>query len=834
VTYKVKGLTEAEAKRRLSVYGKNEIVEEKKESTLKMFLSQFTSPIILLLLFAAVLSGLTGYFKGGNYFDSMLIVTIVFAAGIAGFIQDYKAEKTVEELKKLATPKAKVIREGKEKVIDSTEIVPGDIVVVEAGDVIPADGVIIKGFLELDESMMTGESKAVKKKVKDEVFSGASVYTGEALIKVTLTGMNTKMGQLALKMQEIKRESTPFQEDMKKFTKKIVSFTLIVIFITFLAGVRKFGFIEALLIAVSLAVAAVPEDLPAVITIALSLGAREMAKVKALVRRLAVAESIGRVDVICTDKTGTITEGKMKVIDKWFLSSKKSSQTRESELFLKVCYYCNDAEKVINQSKEEWVGDETDIALMRYAFGKIKPLGKRIDEVPFDSKRKMMTVVHKIGSGKFVFSKGAPEVIIKKCSKAIVDGKIVKLNDKLKKSIIYKNDELSSKGFRVLALAYKELKRKEDYEKNLTFIGLIVLSDPLRPEVPEAVEECYKAGIRIIMITGDNPKTALEIAREAGIMTEGVVIGEEIEKMNDEELESILSKGVNVFARTNPFHKLRLLEILKRKGHIVAMTGDGVNDSLALKKADVGIAMGIKGTQVAKEASDIILLDDNFSSIRNAVKQGRRIFDNIRKFVDYLFTCNIAEVTVVLLATLFLPFISLYPVQILWINLITDGLPALALSVDPPRPDVMKRKPRKKTEGIINKKLAMLIAGIGVKKSLVVLGTFLAVLPLGIEKARTTLFTAFIMYEFVRIAVIRYNEKLTSLKDWFANKFLIYSLAASFGLQLMILYSPLSKFFKIVPLGVYEWGVLIAGTIIGFALGILIAMAVDYVSKQEY
>ncbi len=831
------GLSSEEAEKRLKQYGRNEIIEEKKESAWKLLLEQFSSPIILLLIFAAVLSGFTNYFQGGEYFDSILIMMIVFAAGIAGFVQDYKAEKTIEELKKLASPKAKVIRNGKIEVISSTEVVPGDLVLVEAGDVIPADGVIIQGFLELDESMMTGESKAVKKKSKEEVFSGTNVYTGEAILKVTLTGMSTKMGELAARMQEMKRESTPFQEHMKRFTKKIVIFTLLIILITFIAGFKKFGFLEALLIAVSLAVAAVPEGLPAVITIALSLGAREMARAKALVRRLAVTESIGSINIICTDKTGTLTLGKMEVVDEWFPGRNNENAF---ELFLEACYYCNDAEKAIKNSEEEWVGDETDIALKKFSLRKRKEESLkgflRIDSIPFDSKKKMMSVLVKSDEGFLVFSKGAPEVIVNKSSEIIYNGRITSLDKKKKQEVLRKNDELASKGYRVLALAFKSTNKKPGkiFDKNLVFIGLVVLSDPLRKEVPQAVRECHEAGIRVIMITGDNPKTALEIARQAGIPSEEVITGEEFEKMKDEELLKALSKGVNVFARTNPFHKLRLLKLLKKQGHIVAMTGDGVNDSLALKKADVGIAMGVRGTEVAKEASDIILLDDNFSSIRNAVKQGRRIFDNIRKFVDYLLTCNTAEVMVVLTATLFLPFISLLPVQILWINLITDGLPALALSVDPARPDVMKRKPRKKTESIINKKLAMLITSIGIKKSLVILGTFLAVLPLGIDKARTVLFTGFIMYEFVRIAVIRFNEKLFSPKYLFANKFLLLSLAGSLGLQLLILYSPLSYYFRVVPLGFFEWTVLLAGTFIGFVLGIAIAIIINQITEEEY
>ena len=826
---KLQGLSEEEARRRLRIYGRNEIERRKKVSPLQILLEQFKSPVILLLIAAAIISFSVNYFKGEEYYDSVLILLIVFVAGIAGFIQDYKAEKAVEALRKMATPKAKVIRGGKETVIDATEVVPGDLIVLEGGDVIPADAEIIEGKLEVDESILTGESRAVKKKKGDKIFSSCAVYVGNAIAKVFATGMKTEIGKIASKMQEIEEAETPFQAQMRKFTRKVVWLTILVTIITFIAGAIKFGWILGLLNALSLAVAAIPEGLPAVIAIALSLGARSMVKRKALVRRLVITESIGSVDVICTDKTGTITEGKMKVREIWQLKSSKIGE----ELAIKCCFYCNDAREMYEEGKVKLVGDETDVALKEFSKNLgIKEEGKRIDEIPFTSERKLMTVAYDFNGKKVVFSKGAPEVVVKKCNRILWGKRVAPLDEGTKKKILEKNKEFASQAYRVLALAYKEYKKP--LEENLIFIALVALSDPPRPEVKEAVEECYSAGIRVIMITGDNPETAKAIAREVGIKSEGVITGDELDKLSNEELKEHLDRGVNIFARTSPFHKLRILELLQSDGHVVAMTGDGVNDALALKRADVGIAMGIRGTEVAKEASDIILLDDNFATIRNAVKEGRRIFDNIRKFVDYLLTCNVAEVMVVLLATLAFPFISLYPMQILWINFITDGLPAIALSVDPARPDVMKRKPRRREEGIINKKLAMLISGIGIKKSLIILGTFLATLPLGVSNARATLFTGFIMYEFVRIAVIRYNEKLTSLKDWLANRFLVYSLLLSLCLQLLILYSPLAPIFKVVPLGVEEWLILLVGTLIGLGSGILIAWVVDKLTKEEY
>ncbi|OYT43283.1 MAG: calcium-translocating P-type ATPase, PMCA-type [Candidatus Aenigmarchaeota archaeon ex4484_56] len=825
----LKGLTGKEAEERLRKYGKNEIKKEKKVSPIKLFISQFISPIILLLIVAAVLSFSVNFLKHETYFDSLLILVIVFAAGIAGFVQDYKAERAIEALQRMASPKAKVIRDGKEQEIDSTDIVPDDLIVVESGDIIPADAVIVEGKLEIDESVLTGESKSITKKNKDRIYSNCSVYTGRCIAKVFATGMKTEIGKIASKMQEIKEEETQFQSHMKKFTKKIVGLTTLIIVITFCIGFNKFGILEAGLIAVSLAVAAIPEDLPAVITIALSLGAKNMVRRNALVRRLAITESVGCVDIICTDKTGTLTEGRMKVRDIWLIKENKESKN----LAIDCCLYCNNAKQILDGKKKKWIGDETEIALKQLSNKKIT--SSRIDEISFSSKRKMMSVVYKIDNKKIIYSKGAPEVIIDKCSKALVGNRIVKLNEKLKRDILKKNEEFASKGYRILGLAYKNYEK--EIEKNLIFIGLVVLSDLPRPEVKNAVRECRSAGIRIIMITGDNPLTARAVAEEVGIKSEGVVTGDELDKLNDDELKNILKKGINIFARTDPFHKLRILEILKKENHTVAMTGDGVNDALALKKADVGIAMGIRGTEVSKEASDIILLDDNFATIKNAVKEGRRIFDNIRKFVNYLFSCNIAEVLVILFATLFPPIVRnhsailLYPVQILWINLITDGLPALALSIDPARPDIMRRKPRKKEEGIINKKLALLTGSIGVELSLIILSIFFIILPMGIDKARTALFTGFIIYEIVRIAVIRYNEQLIRLKDWLANRYLIYSIILSLCLQLVLIYSPLSTYFKIVPLGIYEWCVLITGSLILFIFGVVTSKIINKISK---
>lgn len=823
------GLSQSQVKKLLKRYGPNKIKREKKTSPLKILLAQFLSPLVVLLIVAAVFSFVVNAYKGEGYFDSVLILIIVLASGLSGFFQDYKAEKAIEALQKMSTPQTRVIRNGKEQEIEAEDVVPGDLIVIESGDIIPADAKIIKGSLQVDESILTGESAAIKKKVNDEIYSNCGIYTGRAIAQVVRTGMQTRVGQIAAKMQHIEEGQTPFQQHMQKFTRKIVIIIALIILITFVASYDKFGFLQALLIAISLSVAAMPEGLPAVITVALSLGAKNMVKRKGLVRRLAITESIGSADVICTDKTGTLTKGEMEVVNFWTVAGDKENK----EKILQICYYCNNAKQLIKGGAKKWVGDETDIALKKFSAKLMQPhVGERLDEVAFSSERKMMTAVYKFKQAKVVFSKGAAEVVVEKCAYYLKNDRVNKLTQQIKDKILDKNKQLAAQGYRLLALAYKNY--SQPYEEDLIFVGLILLSDPARPEVKQAIKECRQAGIRTIMITGDNPLTAQAIGEQVGIKSKGVIIGDQLNAMDDEELENALNHQVNIFARTTAFHKLRILEILQKQGHVVVMTGDGVNDSLALKKADIGAAMGIKGTEVAKEASDIILLDDNFETIKNSIKEGRRIFDNIRKFINYLLTCNIAEVVVVLLATLLFPFIAIYPVQILWINLITDGLPALALAVDPARPDVMKRKPRKKSEGIITKRLTALILTIGIKKAGLILLAFYLVLPLGIEKARTVMFTGFIMFELVRIAIIRYNEKLSSLKMWFANKFLVYSLIASIILQLVIVYSPLGSYFKVVSLGLYEWAVLLIGTAAGFYFGILVAKLINKLMAEEH
>ena len=837
-----RGLNNLEAKKRLKKYGKNEIRKKTQATPLKIFLSQFTSPLILILIGAAILSWAIGFLpnQDSNLIDTVLILVIVFASGISGFFQDYKAEKTIEALQKIATPKIKVVRDGIELDLFITEIVPGDLILLGEGDVVPADCKIIESFnLEVDESVLTGESNAVRKKTNQEIFKGTSINSGHAKAIVLKTGMQTKLGTIATKIQEMKEEKTPFQKEIAEFSKKVLYAVLGIIFVIFVISLLRYGLYESILLSISLAVAAIPEGLPAVLVLVLSIGAKFMASKNALVRKLNVVESSGAVDIICTDKTGTLTKNEMVVRkiffnNKIFDALKINKESAEKVKTLLLCgRLCNNSKLSYHDNKKIYFGDQTEIAL-RKIYDKFfkEEKYKKIGEISFTSERKIMSVICKKNNEIFVYSKGAPEVLIKKCNKIYLNGKIIDFTNELKKKILEKNNEFASQALRVLGFAYKKTNKRnyeKDAEKNLIWLGLQAMIDPPKPEVKKALENCKTAGIRVIMLTGDNPLTAKAIAEGIGLFSKGVLIGKDLDKLNDSELKRKLSLGINIFARVSPFHKLRILKILK-KDFRVAMTGDGVNDALALKKADVGIAVG-RGTEVAKQASDIILLDDNFASIVSAVKEGRRSFDNIRKFINYLFVCNLAEVGVLFFATLFLTLKEpiLLPIQILWINLLTDGLPALALGVDPARPDIMKKPPRKKNESIINKKLAWLIGTIGIKKMALLFATFLVVdYVSGIEQARTTLFTGFILYEFVRIGSIRYQEKLS----WFANKWLLLALVSSLLLQLIIVYTPLSKFFHIAPLSMFSWFILILGVIIGYFLAILITKLIMKFIKE--
>jgi P-type Ca2+ transporter type 2C len=841
------GLPQKEAEARLAKHGSNEIKKTTKASPLRLLVSQFTSPLILLLIAAALVSMAMEFLPGSesHLIDTVLILIIVFATGFSGFFQDWKAEMAIEALRKMSAPIARVRRGGCECEIPAAGIVPGDVVIIEGGDIVPADGKIIKAFdIMLDESMLTGESQSIRKGESDVVYMNTGLVSGRAEILVFATGMGTEVGKIAEKMQEIGETRTPFQKELSAFSKKIFWGVIVIAVIMAVVGYFKYGIYNASLTAVSLAVAAIPEGLPAVVTLALALGAKAMVKNKALIRKLPVVESIGDVDIICTDKTGTLTMNRMTVT-KAFSSgvehdaeALQKADAKDMEEMLLCGALCNNTAVVKgNDGKEKVVGDQTEVAIMefssKYGFQKdmLQKKYERTAEISFTSKRKMMSVVCKEGKKHYVFAKGAPEVLLHHCDRILVRGRAQKLTASMKEEILRQNVKFATGALRVLGFAYKESSkcpRESEIEKGLVFLGLEGMLDPPRKEVKSAISECMTAGIRVIMITGDNAETAKAIAKDIGLTSTGAISGDELERMKDAELAKMLSGGVNIFARTTPFDKLRILSLLEKKGRI-AMTGDGVNDTLALKKADVGIAMGLRGTEVAKEASDIILLDDNFESIKNAVKEGRRIFDNIRKFVNYLLSSNFAEVFVLFIGTLLFTFSEpmLMPVHLLWINLLTDGLPALALGLDPAQPGIMKRKPRNAKEGILDKGTMGNVIAMGLNLSVLLLLVFFMSLSSGFQMARTVLFMGFVIYEFMRILVIRYQEELTI----FDNKLLLLALAGSLVLQLAVIYTPLNVLFDVVPLGLKEWVLLLSLGVLGFFTSVGLSKVVAWLLK---
>jgi len=861
------GLTSEEAEKRLAIYGKNIIESEKKINPLKIFLKQFTDFLVLILIAAAIISFAMSLIPGeeGHSIDAILIVAILFANATIGFFQEYKAEKSILALKKLSAPTAMVLRDGIEKEIPAELLVPGDIVFLEAGSKVPADARIIEqASLQIDESMLTGESVPVSKNEapisshaplaerSNMLYMNTLVTRGRAKALVVATGKNTEVGKIAELIAKIEEKETPFQAELNRLGKVIgIAILFIIAFVAFIQLlIVKDSLFEIFLRAVSLAVAAVPEGLPAVVSIALTFGVNRMARRKALARRLSVAESLGSVNVICTDKTGTLTENTMTVRQIFFnmqlctvtgqgydakgefFIADKIIDGAELKPLLECGVLCNDARQYLEGGQIRYAGDPTEIALLLSAKkAGIDPdiereKNPRIQEIPFSSERKLMTVVCMKNGKKKAYVKGAPEIVLERCTHILLEGRIVKFSDELKQKILAENSEMAKKALRVLAFAFKEdVENEGQLEQNLIFLGLQGMIDPPRANVKEALEDCRKAGIKVIMVTGDNIETAKAIGKELGFATEDAMDSNELSKINDFELLKKLDK-VEIFARVSPLDKTRILDALHKKGLVVAMTGDGINDAPSLKKADVGIAMGIRGTDVAKEVSDLILLDDNFVTIRDAVEEGRAIFDNIRKFVNYLLSSNLAEVLAVFLFTLMQVYLYfgegvaiLTATQLLWINMLTDGLPAVALGVDPAAEGIMRRKPRAKNEGVINKRTASSIASIGLTMAIVILAAFLYSFFTSegdvrdkFFRAQTIVFTCFVFFEMVRIQMVRARYRI----NLFSNRWLWIAISASLALQIMIIYTPLNAIFKIVPLSIDDW-LVIAAALASFA-----------------
>ncbi|MFH1209289.1 MAG: calcium-translocating P-type ATPase, PMCA-type [archaeon] len=836
------GLTEQEANLRLEKYGLNEIKEEKKFLALKIFFKQFDSFLVYLLLASSLILYLISFYSNeSRIIDASLILIIVFINSIFGFIQDYKAEKSIKALKKLTSKKTIVIRSGKEQEIDSKNIVLGDIIIVQEGDYIPADSRLIEiNDFRVDESILTGESKDIEKEIsvlnektvlaerRNMIYSGTLVTKGKAKALVIGTSLNTEEGKIAKQLQETKETTTVFEKEISLLGKKI-GFWIILIIVSMFVILSAFStekIFDIFITSVALAVAAIPEGLPAVVTLSLALSTKILAKKNSLIRRLSIIESLGSVDVICVDKTGTLTENSMKITQAYFnntVYNENNLNSKEIRPLLRASLLTNSAFFNVN-----YFGDPTEIALLKTCYENklnkesIKDY-KKINEILFTSQRKRKTFLYQYKNRYYAFMEASVEISLERCSHILLNKKRVKLNDKLKRTILEKNKKFASQGLRVIGFSYKESSLKDkDIEQDHVFLGLEAMEDPPRKGVKESIQLCKEAGIRVIMITGDNLITANAIAKQINL--EGYSIeGKDLDSMSDLELKNIID-NYSIFARTAPDHKVKILKTLQNKGYIVAMTGDGINDAPALKNADIGISMNIKGTDVAKQTSDIILLDDNFNTIVESIKQGRTIFNNIRKFITYLLTCNLAEVFVVFFLSLF-GFLPVTAAQLLWINFVTDGFPALSLSLDKSHKNIMKEKPRNKKDPIINKKLSSLIFGIGIQNSILIIILFFISLYLwDIKVAGTLVFLAFILYEFLVIIAIRRKENL----EFFSNKWLIIALSLSFILQLIIIYSPLRELFKLSSLNIVHWLILTIGLCISWISTMIIIKYFDF------
>lgn len=840
------GLTAAEAEHRLTKYGRNTLEQHKKKSPVLLFLGQFKDIMTIILI---VCTGISAFMQ--DWTEAAVMIGIVVVNAFLGFIQEYRTEKTIEALRSMTALHARVLRDGRQIEISAEEIVPGDVVFVKGGDILPADGFIITSSgLTVDEAMLTGESAAVEKSelagFDSAVYSGTLAISGSATVGVTDTGMNTKMGKISGMIQEVKEESTPLQKRLAKLGKYIVFACVLICAAVTLAGIlRGEDIINMLLTGISLAVAAVPEGLPAIVTISLALGVQRMAANNALVRRLPAVETLGGTNVICSDKTGTLTQNKMSVreirVPSEMLGGRADSASRAGDLRMlsNICRVCNNLSDATEQALKEIGGQEAEASAAEFV---------RIAEIPFDSIRKCMSVIVKNKQGEFfVMTKGGADVVLGKAGRYIENGGIRRLDPAALERFRSCNDRLASGALRVLAAAYRPIRpdEAEEYrsskdktkqarlESNLIFAGFIGLMDRPREEVPGAVQLCADAGIRTIMITGDHKITAAAIAREVNIPASRVLTGEEISRMNDAEFEEAVD-SVNVYARVLPEHKLRIVRALRKKNNTVAMTGDGVNDAPAIKEADIGIAMGVNGTDVTREASDMVLMDDNFATIAEAVKQGRGIYDNIRKFIRYMLACNLGEVITMFAGVLFGLPLPLYPIQILWVNLVTDGLPGIALGLDPVTDEIMKRKPVPANRGLFYGRLPFLILFRGLLIGLCTLGAFVSIQYAtgNTELARTAAFMTLVMTQIVHSFECRSETKSLLQSGIRDNLWLLAAGALSMLMMLAVIYIPsLQSVFRTVPMELEQMAVVAGFTAIGPILG---GLANDLLGRNPF
>lgn len=834
----INGLDEEEAQKRLLTFGYNEIKEIKRTSLFLKFLNQFTHFLAILLWIAAILAFVLDYINPHQETKNLgfAIIAVIVINAIFAFIQEYRAERSIEKLKQLLPFYVKVIRNGKEKQIHVREVVPGDLIILSEGDKIPADARVIEShFLTVNNAPLTGEStpviltpepqKGELIESKNIAFAGATILSGHGKAVIFATGMTTEFGRIAHLTSTIQLGKTPLQKEIARTSKFIASVATLIGIIFFIIG-HFIGrnFWESFIFAIGVIVALVPEGMLPTVTLSLAMASQRMIKRKALVKTLTSVEALGSITVICTDKTGTITQNKMEVKKLWMLDNHPNTEKR----LLEIAYLCNNA----TFSEEEYKGDSTEIALLKYAKEKLGKLTiQRISEIPFDYERKRMTTVNVINGKKLFLTKGATETIIPLCNFVFINGEKIPLNELLTQNIIYAYHSLMDEGLRVLCFAYSE----EEPEKNMIFVGLIGLRDPPRPEVPEAIKKCQQAGIKIILITGDASKTALAIAREIGLVKENPVVveAEEFHKMDDEELKKFLSHKEIIFARMTPKDKLRIVTLLQEMGEKVAVTGDGVNDAPALKKADIGISMG-SGTDVAKETGQMVLLDDNFATIVSAIEEGRTIYENIRKFISYFFTSNVAELVPYIIYVIFRIPLPLTIMQILAIDLGTDILPGLALGIEKPTKEIMTQPPRSPKERLLNFKILLKVflllgpieAIAGLFGYFYILsssewhwGDYLSPLNILYLQATTACLTGIVIAQVGNAFTCRSFKQSIFNLGIFSNKFLLIGIIVEILLQIFIVYHPLgNKVFFTYPIPLKVWLLLIPFAILIIAV----------------
>lgn len=864
-----KGLTNEEVRARLEKYGHNELQEEEGKSFLTKLKEQFADFLILILIGAALVS-----FFVGERTDAVVILAIVVINALLGIYQEGKAEKALEALKQMASPTAKVIRNGHIEVVPSKSLVPGDIVILEAGDIVASDLRLLESSnLQIEEASLTGESVPVDKDsdfiTQEDVSLGdrhnmaymSTIATyGRAKGVVVETGHGTEIGKIATAIQSYDDEATPLQNQLNQLGKFLGITTIFICIMVFVVGLfQGREVLEMFMVAISLAVAAIPEGLPAIVTIVLSLGMNKMVKRNAIVKKLLAVETLGSTTVICSDKTGTLTQNEMTAVKvyadgKIFDVSgggyepvgefKENGQTvdlhsiGDLETLLSIGVLANDASLDKDAEGYKIIGDPTEGALVTLAAkanllkDELNTSYPRIEEIPFDSARKMMSTIHEnYIPGKLVsFTKGAPDIVIDRCSHISMGGKVIPFTDELKEEVIKINSMFSRDALRVLASAYKEYSElpsdisPDTIETGMTFVGLTGMIDPPRPEAKEAIKLCKKAGIDTIMITGDYKETAFAIAKDLGMAEheDQAMMGAELDKLSDEELREVV-KNIKVFARVSPDHKVRIVSALKANGEITAMTGDGVNDALALKKADIGVSMGITGTDVAKNTAELILTDDNFASIVSAVEEGRIIYDNIKKFVFFLLSCNIGEIIIVFVSILMNLPVPFIPIQLLWLNLVTDSFPALALGVESGDPDIMDRQPRDPKASILDRPMliGVLVQSLAIGlSSLLAYTTALRIYPDNLALARTITFATLISAELLRAHSSRSQRHSLFKIGFFTNRTMILGTSFSFLLMLIVLYVPfIQPIFDTVTMGFEHWRIVVLYAFIPLVVG---------------